>query len=77
MEDPHIGKSGAFVLDAETGLTISEADYQTLLRERATQPAEILTETPAVSQLTDTNNTEQPAVVDAGKSTATKPTKGV
>lgn len=35
MEDPHIGKSGVYVLDPETGSTVSEADYQIMQRERA------------------------------------------
>lgn len=72
MEDPHIGKSGVYVLDPETGSTVSEADYQILLRERALAAEVVIMPRPdpVITPVSD------PVVIPAASS-ATKISKGV
>ena len=81
MEDPNIGKSGIYVLDPESGLTMPEKDYQakqleiTRLQSEPTNPVAedvITSATDAdITALADLDVTETANV------TATKLKKGV
>ena len=81
MEDPYIGKSGVYVLDPESGLTMTEADYQakqlevTHLQSEPINPVaeDVMTSAtdPDITSLADLN------VTDTASGTATKLKKGV